>query len=127
MRAAARVLLAVALTALAGEIDASFLQARRLTASLASPAGAAAPGPKLQDPGLQADLDRIFTDPVLSRALVGVRVESLRDGQMLYAHDDTKLVMPASNMKLLTMAVAAERLGLGFHVRNAPRGRGRSG
>ena len=63
---------------------------------------------------LTSDLDRIFNDPVLSRALIGVRVESLRDGQLLYARDSAKLVMPASNMKLLTMSVAADRLGWDF-------------
>jgi D-alanyl-D-alanine carboxypeptidase/D-alanyl-D-alanine-endopeptidase (penicillin-binding protein 4) len=63
---------------------------------------------------LTGDLNRIFADPVLARALVGVRVESLRDGRVLYAHNDDKLVMPASNMKILTMAVAAERLGWDF-------------
>jgi D-alanyl-D-alanine carboxypeptidase/D-alanyl-D-alanine-endopeptidase (penicillin-binding protein 4) len=63
---------------------------------------------------LTSDLDRIFSDPVLTRALIGVRVESLRDGRVLYAKNDDKLVMPASNMKILTMAVAAERLGWDF-------------
>jgi D-alanyl-D-alanine carboxypeptidase/D-alanyl-D-alanine-endopeptidase (penicillin-binding protein 4) len=75
---------------------------------------AGAPSRKSQVSSLQSDLDRIFAEPVLSRALIGVRVESLRDGQVLYAHDDAKLVMPASNMKLLTMAAAAERLGWDF-------------
>src|SRR5439155_3804974 len=59
-------------------------------------------------------LDRIFSDPVLARALVGVRVESLGTGELLYARDSGKLVMPASNMKLLTMSVAAQRLGWDF-------------
>jgi D-alanyl-D-alanine carboxypeptidase/D-alanyl-D-alanine-endopeptidase (penicillin-binding protein 4) len=82
--------------------------------------GFAAPEPAAGLSGSQAsdslviDLDRIFSDPVLARALVGVRVESLRTGQMLYAHESNKLVMPASNMKLLTMSVAAERLGWDF-------------
>ena len=66
------------------------------------------------DAELSADLDRIFADPVLARALVGIRVESLRDGRLLYARNSEKLVMPASNMKLLTMAVAADRLGWDF-------------
>ena len=32
---------------------------------------------------LGADLDAIFADPVLARALVGIRVESLRDGRVI--------------------------------------------
>jgi D-alanyl-D-alanine carboxypeptidase/D-alanyl-D-alanine-endopeptidase (penicillin-binding protein 4) len=40
-----------------------------------------------------------------------VRVDSLRTGERIYARNAAKLVMPASNMKLLTLAAAAERLG----------------
>jgi D-alanyl-D-alanine carboxypeptidase/D-alanyl-D-alanine-endopeptidase (penicillin-binding protein 4) len=63
---------------------------------------------------LAADLDDIFADPVVARALVGIRVESLQTGAVLYERNGGKLVMPASNMKLVTMAVAAERLGWDF-------------
>jgi len=64
-----------------------------------------------QDPALVADLDRIFDSPVLARGLVGVRIESLRTGETLYERNGARLVVPASNMKLLTLAVAADRLG----------------
>ena len=47
----------------------------------------------------------------MTRALVGIRIESLGSGRVLYARDAQKLVVPASNMKILTMAVAADRLG----------------
>jgi D-alanyl-D-alanine carboxypeptidase/D-alanyl-D-alanine-endopeptidase (penicillin-binding protein 4) len=60
------------------------------------------------------ELDQIFADPILTRALVGVRIESLTDGRVIYQRDSAKLVMPASNMKLHTLAVAAERLGWDF-------------
>ena len=63
-----------------------------------------------QSRNLTSDLDDIFNAPVLARALVGVRIESLRDG-LLYEKNGGKLVVPASNMKLLTLAVAARRLG----------------
>jgi D-alanyl-D-alanine carboxypeptidase/D-alanyl-D-alanine-endopeptidase (penicillin-binding protein 4) len=63
---------------------------------------------------LQSDLDRIFADPLLARALMAVRVEALRDGRLLYALNDQKLVMPGSNMKIVTLAVAADRLGWTF-------------
>ncbi|HYN09359.1 MAG TPA: D-alanyl-D-alanine carboxypeptidase/D-alanyl-D-alanine-endopeptidase [Vicinamibacterales bacterium] len=63
---------------------------------------------------LAADLDEIFADPVVARALVGIRVESLRTGAVVYERNGGKLVVPASNMKLVTMAVAAERLGWDF-------------
>jgi D-alanyl-D-alanine carboxypeptidase/D-alanyl-D-alanine-endopeptidase (penicillin-binding protein 4) len=69
---------------------------------------------------LQASLDALLADPVLARALVGVRIEVLADpargipASVLYARDSQKLVMPASNMKLVTLAVAADRLGWSF-------------
>ena len=56
-------------------------------------------------------LDAIFDDPVLARATMAVRVDSLRDGRILYLRDAGRHVVPASNMKIITMAVAAERLG----------------
>jgi D-alanyl-D-alanine carboxypeptidase/D-alanyl-D-alanine-endopeptidase (penicillin-binding protein 4) len=64
-----------------------------------------------QDATLAADLDRLFADPALARALVGIRIESLTSGRLLYERNGQKLVVPASNMKLLTMSVAAEKLG----------------
>jgi D-alanyl-D-alanine carboxypeptidase/D-alanyl-D-alanine-endopeptidase (penicillin-binding protein 4) len=63
---------------------------------------------------LNRDLDAIFNDPIFARATMGVRVESLATGQVLYQRDDERLVMPASNMKVLTMAAAAARLGWDF-------------
>ena len=36
------------------------------------------------------------------------------DGRVLYARNSGTLVVPASNLKLVTMAVAAERLGWDF-------------
>ena len=44
------------------------------------------------------------------RAL-GVTVQSLESGEVLYEQNAHRLLMPASNMKIVTMAVAAERLG----------------
>jgi D-alanyl-D-alanine carboxypeptidase/D-alanyl-D-alanine-endopeptidase (penicillin-binding protein 4) len=43
--------------------------------------------------------------------LWGIEVQSLATGEVLYALNPTKLVMPASNMKVVTLAAAAERLG----------------
>jgi D-alanyl-D-alanine carboxypeptidase/D-alanyl-D-alanine-endopeptidase (penicillin-binding protein 4) len=79
----------------------------------------AAPSPASQIAALHtstpsADLDRLFDDPILEPALVAARVISLEDGRTLYARNAAKLVMPASNMKLVTVAVAAARLGWDF-------------
>ena len=67
-----------------------------------------------QQNSLRADLDAIFDDAVLARALVGVRIDSLTTGENIYRRNDDKLVMPASNMKILTMTTAAEKLGWDF-------------
>jgi len=74
----------------------------------------AAPGPpRAASPlPLAAALDAVFDDPLLARALVAVRVDTLGAAPTtLYARNSGTLVMPASNMKLLTLAVAADRLG----------------
>ena len=62
-------------------------------------------------------LDAIFNDPLFARATFGVRVESIADGRVIYTRNSEKLVIPASNMKLLTMSVAAEKLGWDFQFR----------
>lgn len=63
---------------------------------------------------LASNLDAIFAAPALARALVAVRIDSLTTGRTLYARDAGRLVMPASNMKLLVVAAAAERLGWSY-------------
>jgi D-alanyl-D-alanine carboxypeptidase/D-alanyl-D-alanine-endopeptidase (penicillin-binding protein 4) len=69
---------------------------------------------------LQASIDQALADPVLARAFVGVRIEILADAgrgvepSVLYTRDSQKLGIPASNMKLVTLAVAADRLGWNF-------------
>lgn len=63
---------------------------------------------------LKAELDAIFNDAALSRGLIGVRIDSLTTGENIYRLNDDKLVMPASNMKIVTMTTAAEKLGWDF-------------
>jgi D-alanyl-D-alanine carboxypeptidase/D-alanyl-D-alanine-endopeptidase (penicillin-binding protein 4) len=60
---------------------------------------------------LRSELDRLFNSPAFDRMLWGVQVQSLATGEILYRLNPTKLVMPASNMKIVTLAAAAERLG----------------
>jgi serine-type D-Ala-D-Ala carboxypeptidase/endopeptidase (penicillin-binding protein 4) len=59
---------------------------------------------------LRAELATTFDSPAAS-ALWAVKVQSLDSGEVLYEQNAHRLVMPASNMKIVTMAVAAERLG----------------
>ena len=60
---------------------------------------------------LQADLAAIFAAPVVAQGLVAVAVMSLDRRDTLFRHNASRLAMPASNMKILTLAAAAERLG----------------
>jgi D-alanyl-D-alanine carboxypeptidase/D-alanyl-D-alanine-endopeptidase (penicillin-binding protein 4) len=67
--------------------------------------------PQGEDQALAVDLARIFDDPALARALMAVRVDRLRDGRTLFALNADRLIVPASNLKILTVATAAARLG----------------
>ena len=74
-----------------------------------SPPAATAAAPAAT--ALSADLDAILANSALERAFVAMHVESLADGRVVYSRNAGKLAMPASNMKILTLAAAAERLG----------------
>jgi D-alanyl-D-alanine carboxypeptidase/D-alanyl-D-alanine-endopeptidase (penicillin-binding protein 4) len=60
---------------------------------------------------LAADLEQVFGAAVMDQGLWGVEVKSLDTGRVLYARNARKLMMPASNMKLVTLATAATTLG----------------
>ena len=63
---------------------------------------------------LHRDVDAILGDAALSRGYWGVLVKSLKTGDTLYELNARKLFIPASNMKIVTLAAAAERLGWDF-------------
>ena len=60
---------------------------------------------------LRRDLQAIFGTPAVDHAQWSVIVKSLRSGDTLYSINSNRLQVPASNQKLITSAVAAERLG----------------
>lgn len=60
---------------------------------------------------LHHDLDAILADPALAHGTWGVAARSLATGETLYAVNALKLLMPASNMKIVTLAAAAATLG----------------
>jgi len=61
--------------------------------------------------GLQQNLAQVFSAPIMARAVWAVDVRSLATGERLFELNAGKLMMPASNMKVVTLAAAAERLG----------------
>ncbi len=60
---------------------------------------------------LQHDIDAVLAQPILAHGSWGVLVKSLKNDETLYSHNAGKLMMPASNMKIVTLAAAAEKLG----------------
>jgi D-alanyl-D-alanine carboxypeptidase/D-alanyl-D-alanine-endopeptidase (penicillin-binding protein 4) len=61
-------------------------------------------------PELQARISEILAKPELAPAMVGIKVISLDNGRVLFEQNAAKLLRPASNMKLYTVATALDRL-----------------
>jgi D-alanyl-D-alanine carboxypeptidase/D-alanyl-D-alanine-endopeptidase (penicillin-binding protein 4) len=66
-------------------------------------------------PELQASISEILRKPELSQATIGVKVASLDTGKVLFEENAIKLLRPASNMKLYTVATALDRLSPDYH------------
>ncbi len=65
-------------------------------------------------PALVRDIDALLAAPALAHGYWGVLVKSLKTDETLYAVNAKRLMMPASNMKIVTLAAAAERLGWNY-------------
>src|SRR5689334_8466483 len=59
---------------------------------------------------LQTRISEILAKPELAPAMVGIKVASLDTGRVLFEENSTKLLRPASNMKLYTVATALDKL-----------------
>lgn len=60
---------------------------------------------------LRRTIDATLNEPALSKASWGIAVRSMDRHDVLYRHAADKLLIPASTMKLVTLAAAAEILG----------------
>lgn len=80
---------------------------RTVTPTVHPPGG----GPKPGLGWLRTDLAACFAPVAFDNAVWGVAVRSLASGEVLFERNPRTLLMPASNMKLVTAAVAAARLG----------------
>ncbi|MGH9387170.1 MAG: D-alanyl-D-alanine carboxypeptidase/D-alanyl-D-alanine endopeptidase [Vicinamibacterales bacterium] len=93
-------------------------------AALAAVSGCASKAARLQAATmppleqLRHDLVAIFSDPIIDHAHWSVAVDSIARGDSLFRQNAQRLQVPASNQKLLTAAVAAERLGWEFRYTN---------
>ncbi|MDB6026876.1 MAG: D-alanyl-D-alanine carboxypeptidase serine-type, family, partial [Verrucomicrobiales bacterium] len=67
----------------------------------------------------QTKLKTAATHPRFSAALLGVKVESLDTGKVLFEQNADKLMKPASNGKMYTAALALDRLGPDFKIRTS--------
>jgi D-alanyl-D-alanine carboxypeptidase/D-alanyl-D-alanine-endopeptidase (penicillin-binding protein 4) len=63
---------------------------------------------------LRARIADVLSQPALAPAMFGIKVVSLDTGRVLFEENAGKLLMPASNMKLYTVAAALDRLGPDF-------------
>lgn len=107
------------------------MRAALLTCTLAGPACAAhqpvrtaATEPSRPVRELRADLARVFGAPIMDRGVWAVDIRSLDTGERLYELNAGKLMMPASNMKILTLAATAEALGWDYRFTTALETRG---
>lgn len=64
---------------------------------------------------LQARISEVLQKPALAQAMVGIKVASLDTGRVLFEANANKLLRPASNMKLYTVAAALDRLSPDYH------------
>jgi D-alanyl-D-alanine carboxypeptidase/D-alanyl-D-alanine-endopeptidase (penicillin-binding protein 4) len=61
-------------------------------------------------PELRSKITEVLAKPELSSAMVGVKVVSLDTGRVIFEENAAKLLRPASNMKIYTVAAALDRL-----------------
>ena len=76
---------------------------------LCVPLSALAQAPKTLSE-LQTRISAILAKPELTSATIGVKVTSLDSGRVLFEDNAIKLLRPASNMKIYTVATAIDRL-----------------
>ena len=63
------------------------------------------------DPALEAVINAILMDSEMRRTTVGIHVEDVSSGRVLYSREADRPMNPASNIKLLTAAAVLDLLG----------------
>src|SRR6266568_784696 len=68
---------------------------------------------------LQQRLAEQVTSPRFDSAVFGVKIVSLDTGKTLFEHNAAKLLSPASNCKLYTVALALDQLGGDYRIKTS--------
>lgn len=68
---------------------------------------------------LQQRLAELVTQPRFAAGTFGVKVVSLDTGKTLFENDATKLLSPASNCKIYTMAMVLDKLGGDYRIKTS--------
>lgn len=69
-------------------------------------------------------INAVLSDPALRHGTNGVLVQSQRDGRTLFSLNADSVLMPASNMKIVTAALGMTRLGPDYRFRTSLATRG---
>jgi D-alanyl-D-alanine carboxypeptidase/D-alanyl-D-alanine-endopeptidase (penicillin-binding protein 4) len=85
----------------------------------APPAGASTVANTPADAELARQIDRELDVSEFSTARWGIFVQSMRDGRVLYARNAGQPIIPASNMKIYTTAIALDLLGADYRWRTS--------
>jgi serine-type D-Ala-D-Ala carboxypeptidase/endopeptidase (penicillin-binding protein 4) len=73
---------------------------------------------------LRDNLTNVFNAPINERGVWGIDIRSLDTGERLFDMNAGKLMMPASNMKVLTLSAAADVLGWDYRFTTTVEARG---
>ncbi len=65
-------------------------------------------------PSLQSKIASVLRRPELRRGNIGIKIVSLDSGKVVYEENAEKYFMPASNMKVFTVATAMQKLSPNF-------------
>jgi serine-type D-Ala-D-Ala carboxypeptidase/endopeptidase (penicillin-binding protein 4) len=68
---------------------------------------------------LRRDIISVLSDSIFRHTLPSIKIVSLNSGEVLYRKNDTLLMHPASNLKLLTSATALQVLGEDFRFKTS--------
>lgn len=68
---------------------------------------------------LRAKILGILRSPELRRGHVGIKIVNANDGKVVFEENSEKLFMPASNMKVFTVAAAIQKLSPNFKFRTS--------